>query len=334
MAELAGFVVTVVALATEGLKIAESLATFSDRIATAPKELKALAEDVAFVSRTLEDLGRSVENCQQAPSIKGDWYKDTGDRASDCKAIFDEIQSVLDGFTGSSSDHKEPFLGKRGRLRFSISQGKIGRLQRELNALQVKFTFRLAVYRFAIDAAKDVEQSRQTVQRKELAKLQHEQALIALKIAHHNVVALNDDEFHGSNSQPKLSQGRSPESVLSTQAATENPSGPLAPMSTTMVGSNKSKKFEASTDSLTSTSKDQSAATHMVGSTVGKVGRIDSSVTRTAPTIVNSRRVQTTSGIQKRVQRITSTFTCAEADSRSNVHASVSGQKFAHFSCG
>ncbi|ETN37106.1 uncharacterized protein HMPREF1541_08096 [Cyphellophora europaea CBS 101466] len=196
---LPSFVVAVVALAAEGLKIAEGLAAFADRVATAKDELVALAGDVKFICRTLDDLAHSLKVHQHPRYIKIDWFQDTLQHADECRTVFKQVDHLLTSFTTKPSPSGQDALGKRSQIRFAFSESQVARLQRSLNGLQVKFTLRLAVFRFTVDAADRQAQAKRDHRDRHLAQLRRDQAMLELRIAHIN---LKDIYSEGSHMDP------------------------------------------------------------------------------------------------------------------------------------
>jgi hypothetical protein len=53
-----GFAVSIIGLAAEGIKIAETITAFVDKIRNAPEEVRMLARDVKSTSNTLQEVRR------------------------------------------------------------------------------------------------------------------------------------------------------------------------------------------------------------------------------------------------------------------------------------
>ena len=184
MAELVAlpaFAISVIALATEGLKIADHLFTFVDRWNIASSELKALADDVNFTSNTLSRLGTCLETHPEPRGVHSSWVSDTRSHIEACSTVFQEVQALLDSFQKDAEDVVPVPLGKRDRLKVALSHNKISRLQKKLQALQAKVTFGLEVFRFSEEELRREQKVKDDFRKQRIGRLNLEMKKIELR---------------------------------------------------------------------------------------------------------------------------------------------------------
>jgi hypothetical protein len=214
------FAASALAAATEGVKIADDLKIYVDRFNEAPEELNSLSNDVRFASKTLEELGNSQKSLRSSQVVKEEWYADTQSLVSDCTSVFEEIKSLLSQYQSNESDTERSGLSKRQKPRFIWGHGRIARFRTRIQHLQNNFSFRLAVFQFSSNAIDRQVKDKERGHAKVLNQLQHEQALLGLRIAY---VKMNDEDSAKDDQGDDVSE-------LSNISATAAEKSDLAPI--------------------------------------------------------------------------------------------------------
>ena len=180
---IGGVAVSALALATEGLKIADDLKRFVDRFNEAPEEITSLSEDVRITSKTLEELGCSLETAQASQIVNGAWHADTQIHITDCMSTFEDIKGMLSQYRCDEDSLQKATFSTRQKLKLTWNHSKITRSRSKIQHLQTRFVFRLAVFRFSSDAVDRCRKDRERKKAKVVSQLQYERALVDLKIA-------------------------------------------------------------------------------------------------------------------------------------------------------
>jgi hypothetical protein len=187
-----GFAVSIIGLAAEGIKIAETITAFVDKIRNAPEEVMMLARDVKSTSNTLQEVGDTLKFESVGKLASADWYQDTMEHIATCAKVFDEVQQWLRKSRAANAGADGISFSKRDRLKWALNPGRMSRLRASLERLKADFMFKLAVLAH-IRAKIDQENVRQRqAMSRELGDLEFERQCLSLKIAYIKKVGIEE----------------------------------------------------------------------------------------------------------------------------------------------
>ncbi|KAL9059996.1 MAG: hypothetical protein Q9162_000846 [Coniocarpon cinnabarinum] len=120
MAELAGTIITVVAISTEGIKLATTFKLLVHEFKTSFPEAESTLRDLEDTIKFLEQFRRSVEFESDAlPPLHQPFFADVERIFGDCKIIFQDLRVALErAFPGISNAHDATGFNVRKRDKF------------------------------------------------------------------------------------------------------------------------------------------------------------------------------------------------------------------------
>jgi hypothetical protein len=181
---IGGFAVSIIGLAAEGIKIAETITAFVDKIRNAPEEVMMLARDVKSTSNTLQEVGDTLKFESVGKLASADWYQDTKEHIATCAKVFDEVQQWLRKSRAANAGADGINFGKRDRLKWALNPGRMSRLRASLERLKADFMFKLAVLGHIRAKINQENARQQQAMSRKLGDLEFERQCLSLKIAY------------------------------------------------------------------------------------------------------------------------------------------------------
>ena len=185
-----GFVVSIIGLVAEGIKITETINSFADKVRTSSNQLKALAEEIRDTCDTLHrlDEGLKAEKAQLGPQslLSDEWFNDTDRRLVACQRKFREIREWLQTTTPEGVANLEVAVRKPERLKlvFSGSIDKVTRFKTEITGLKRDLNFLVSAMTFTRQRVEAQQRAAAKELDAELDILEYEKERIQFLIAY------------------------------------------------------------------------------------------------------------------------------------------------------
>lgn len=142
----------IIGVASIGIKLSTTLYTFANSVASADKDMKDIAGDVALTSNVLNNVGSFLKDPKTIAIASETAITDAISILDRCKDAFGEIQTIVDQ-KGKNSETGMKKSTTRAKFMWPLKSSRVELLKRRLESLKSSLMLLLQVLSFAKDQA-------------------------------------------------------------------------------------------------------------------------------------------------------------------------------------